>query len=297
MFEMVAMFATVGLFSAKPGVAAWIYVASWSAYALVVTGYLWRFAPWLFARPLRLRTTVLRELVRPMFGVLAMTFGYVGMSVQAPRIIVAAVAGPVETALYVVASMMMRVVRIPIDLPAHAATVEISLAVGPGEMARGRELLSNTTRTCLWLALASIPFVVALGPLVSSVWTNGRVTTPVDLVALMCVSTIFFAVSLPSQEGLMAIGRLDRATKWLLIGSAPFIALCWGLTRLLGVEGAAIAVIGLDLLYATTAVAAVIRYFEYGGLRRWAARLGPPVDLLFAERDRLLRHLRRSAGE
>jgi hypothetical protein len=69
------------------------------------------------------------------------------------------------------------------------------------------------------------------------------------------------------------------------------------LTRTLGIDGAAIAVIGLDLLYAATAVTAAIRYFEYGSLHRWAARLGPPVDLLFAERDRLVRRLRRPAGE
>lgn len=292
LFETVSMGVAVGLFSARPATAAWIYIASWGAYACALAVNLRGSAPQLFARPVRLRPSVLVELVRPMFGVLGMTFGYVGMSIQAPRIILAAAAGPQATAIYVVAFMMMRMIRIPLDLPAHSATVEISLAVGKGQMERGRELLSNTTRTCLWLALASIPCVVVLGPVVSSLWTNHRTEAPVSLLALMCVSTLFYSVAIPSQEGLMAIGRLDQATRWLLIGCLPFVAVCWGLSRALGVEGAAIAVIGLDLLYAATGVSAVIRYFEYQSLRLWAVRLTPPLDLLFAEGDRLMRRLR-----
>ncbi len=296
-FEMVAMLVSIGVFSAKPGAAAWIYLVSWSGYSLVLASCLWRSAPWLYSRPLRLRPAVLRELARPMFGVLGTTFGYYGMSVQAPRIILAAVAGPEATAVYAVASMMTQMVRIPMDLPAHAATVEISLAVGHGEIARGRDLLSNTTRVCLWLALTVTPCVVLLGPFVSSLWTNHRAQAPVDLLALMCISTVVFAVALPLQEGLMAISRLQRAAKWLLIGSAPFVALCWELTKTLGIDGAAIAVIGLDLLYTAATAAAVTRYFQYGSLRQWAASLGPPVALLSTEWDRLIQRWRQATED
>jgi len=286
-FEFLAMLVVVGVLRQPPWVAVLIYLISWSGLTLALAFSVWRAAPWLYAGPPSLRLDVLKELAAPMLGVLGMTFGYVGMSVQAPRIILAATVGPKATAIYAVASMMMRIVRIPIDIPAHSATVEISLTAGQGDWAAARGLLSNTTRVCLWLALIAAPFVITLGPWASYFWSNHRTQAPMSVLALMSVSTTLFALSLPCQEGLMAIGQLNRATKWLLWYAAPFIGLCWILSRQFGLNGAAGAVITLDLVYALSGMSAATRYFHYPRAGVWKPLKKPPLDLLLTELKRL----------
>lgn len=286
--ELAALVLVVGIGRAEPAVTVWVYIGSWSLYCLALAGDLARHAPSLFGRPVLFRTSVLKELARPMLGVLGMTFGYIGMSVQAPRIILAVVVGPQATAVYALASMMMRIVRIPIDIPAHSATVEISIVAGRGDMDTARWLQTNIICICLWLAIASIPVAILVGPWISFEWTHHRAEAPMSLLALMSVSTIFFGVALPCQEGLMAVGQLHRATRWLLIGSVPFLGFCWLLARVWTTNGVALAVVGLDLLYAATGTTAVLRHFGYQASNFWRPLLRPPVKLLAIEARRFL---------
>jgi O-antigen/teichoic acid export membrane protein len=285
--ELGGLVLAVGVGRANPAAAVWVYVGSWSLYGLALAADLGRHAPWLYHPPVLFRTSVLKDLARPMLGVLGMTFGYVGMSVQAPRIILSMVVGPQATAVYALASMMMRIVRIPIDIPAHSATVEISIVAGRGDMDTARRLMTNIIRICLWLALISIPVVILAGPWISFEWTRHRTQAPVGILALMSVSTIFFGAALPCQEGLMAVGQLHKATRWLLIGSIPFLVICWLLARVWSINGVALAVSGLDLVYAGSGIAAVLRHFGYRAPNFWRPLLRPPLELLVAEARRL----------
>ena len=85
----------------------------------------------------------------------------------------------------------------------------------------------------------------------------------------------------------MAIGQLNKATKWLLWYSIPFLGLCWLLSRQFGLNGTAGAIITLDFVYAVSGMSAATKYFHYpeGGV--WKPLMKPPVDLIQSELKKL----------
>lgn len=278
LLEFLSIVVLVGLLHLRPPALAIAYPAISLGYFIALVVMLKKHAPWLLAWPLRFRWPVLRRLLGPMFGVLGMTLGYYGMALQAPRVILAATLGPKAVAVYAVTVMMLRMVRIPIEVPAHSATVEISLAYGKGDVALARRLLLGTTRFCLWLALALIPFVLLFGPFIVRVWGAGRLEVSHSLILFSAISTAFFAMALPFQEALMSLNRLGRVTVWILLGSPAYIAIAWLLTRAWGLSGAGEAVMLLDCAYAILSFVCITRYFDYPAAAFLKGVVVPPID-------------------
>lgn len=285
--EFAGLLVMVGLFKARPEQAVLVYLITSGLYFIGQIACLYRTAPDLF-NGLHLRRSVFGRLWRPMLGVLSMSLGYYGMTVQAPRIILASVVGPSAVALYSVTTMLMRMVRIPIDIPAHAATVELSMAVGKGDFEGARKLLQGTTRFSMWLALAAIPVVLALGPTATTLWTAGRITPSYDLLSICCASTALFSLALPSQEALMSVNKLDRATFWIIAMAAPYLGVSWLLAKTFGLDGVALGVLMMDLAYAGISLFWVTRFFDMPASTLMKALAKPPIDLVQKEINMLL---------
>ena len=291
--EFALLLLGVGVLGWRPGAACFIYLATLGAHLLVLTGVVLRCAPWVLRAPWRFDRSVLRRLSHPMMGVLASSFGYYGMIVQAPRIMLGAVLGPTAVAIFSVTTMLMRIVRMPIDVVAHSPTVELSLAHGEGDSERARAILANAMRLCFWLAVALIPVVLVAGPAVVHVWTRSKVDAPLSLLLLCSLSTALFSLGLPSQEALMSRGRLGDVTLWLAAGGLPFLALMWSLIHLAGVAGAGLAVLLLDFAFAALAVRRMTERITIPRAALWSMLSRPPIDLLLREAANLSRPLRR----
>lgn len=290
--EFGVLLIAVGLFRVRPGLACLIYPAVAISYLALLVTLVWRFAPWLFALPWRPKARVLRQLSRPMAGVVAAALGYYGLSIQAPRIILLTVLGPAAVAVYAVTLMLMRITRVPISILAHAPTVELSFAHGEEDQARARRILLRSLRTSFWLSTGLIPVVVLLGPWAVRLWTGGRIEVPVSLMLLVSVSTALFSLSLPCQEALMSLGKLNKATFWLALGSLPFVALAIFLTRSFGLDGMGAAMVILDGAYAGLAVAWTLPLFGFEPKPFFRQLLTPPFDVLASEGGRLLATVR-----
>ena len=291
--EFALMILAVGVLGWRPGTACLIYLATSAVHLAVLATAVLRAAPWVYRGSWSLDTSVLRRLSHPMMGVLASSFGYYGMIVQAPRIMLGAVLGPTAVATFAVTTMLMRIVRMPIDVVAHSPTVELSLAHGEGDTERARMILGNAMRTSLWIAVALIPVVLVAGPTVVHLWTRGKVEAPLELLLLCSMSTALFSLGLPSQEALMSRGRLGDVTGWLAAGGVPFLALMWAMIHLLGVDGAGLAVLLLDLSFAYLALRRTTELFDIPRSALMALLARPPFDLIQSEAKALLRPLRR----
>ena len=229
--EFVGLLVIVGLLHKGPAIACMIYPATMALHLGVLIGRVQADAPWVLQGPWRFHRSAMQRLLKPMLGVLATSFGYYSLSFQAPRVILGIVAGPTAVAVYAVTAMLMRLIRMPIDIVAHSPTVELSLAYGAGERQRARNILNGAMRSCLWIALCMIPFVVLFGPFVVDVWARHRVQVPMSLLIFTSLSTAVFSLALPAQEALMSLGQLGKATFWLAAGSVPMLLLEFGMTK------------------------------------------------------------------
>ena len=292
LIEFAFLFVLVGALRFGPTTVCLIYPVLAATYGVLLAGLLVRRAPWLFAWPWRPRAEVMRRLAQPMAGVMAVSLGYYGLSIQAPRLILLGVVGPAAVATYAVTMMMMRLTRLPIAVLAHAPSVEFSVAHGENDQLRARRLLMRTLRASLWLSLAAIPVVVLLGPPVVHVWTRGRVEASFVLVLLLSVCTALFSLSLPCQEALMSLGKLGKATGWLALGSGPMVALAYFLTRRFGLDGMGAAMVALDGAYAALAIAWVLPLFGFKPRDFLRELMTPPVDVLASEAGRIVRTVR-----
>ena len=282
LLDFVLLVVLVGGLRFSPAEMAMVYPFTAAGGVVVALFELQRRAPWLFVG-LNLDLSVFRRLLRPMLGAVMLSFGYTGLSVQAPRLIIAATLGPSAVATYALAGMMLRIARIPIEIPAFATTVEMSLAYGRGDVEAARGLLANSTRFTLWLALLILPFVVALGGLAALIWTGGRIHIPAGVLALLSLASVAYAIGLPSQETLMALNRLALATTWLALLAIPFMVVCSVLSRGFGLEGAALSVVVLELVFATTTVSMSLKSLglKFGAFAR--AIIRAPHDILLKE--------------
>ena len=291
--EFIGLLVIVGGLHKGPAIACMIYPATMALHLGVLIGRVQADAPWVLEGPWRFHRSAMQRLFKPMLGVLATSFGYYGLSFQAPRVILGLVAGPTAVAVYAVTAMLMRVIRMPIDIVAHSPSVELSLAYGAGERQRARNILSGAMRSCLWIALFMVPFILLFGPFVVDVWTRHRVQVPMSLLIFTSLSTVVFSLTLPAQEALMSLGQLGKATFWLVAVSVPMLLLELGLIRLFGLPGAGAAVVVLDIFYAGLALLWTVRLFGFDGRAFAASLLKPPFEIVGTEAGHLRRMLHR----
>ena len=248
--EFLAVAAAVWLLRVSPRTIAELYAASAGLFFLLEFTILARVAPAVVGGPWRGDLAVLRRIWRPTLGTLALNFGYNGLMVQAPRVIIASTAGPAAVASYTACVMLLRIVRIPLEIPGVSLTVEISKAFAAGDLPFVRRLLNLSTRGAFWLSILALPLVVLLGPWIVHVWSNGRLTGDPAILLILSLSTCAYAAGLPSLEALTSVNRLLAVSIWLLVLAAPFLLLCNLASAHFGLAGMASSVTILEVAVA-----------------------------------------------
>lgn len=284
LLELIALGVVVGLLREGPQQAAMVYPATAALTLLISLVLTVRRAPWLFASFTVVPMLVVR-LWRPILGTFLLNFGYTGLIVQAPRLILASTVGPAAVASYAISTMLLRLARIPIEVPSFSATVEISTAFGKGDLALARQLIRDTTRFSIWMALIIIPCVIVAGPIVVHFWSVGQIEVDRPLLAILGIATIAFATGLPAQEGLMALNRLMGVTVWLILLAIPFLLFCYEFSHWFGTLGAGVATALLELVFAVLAARQCLRLFDYDP-RAYLRSLTPPTEIVAAASNR-----------
>lgn len=288
--EFLAVAATVGLMRTSATTVSAIYAVSALLGLLFNLAALGRVAPAVLAGPWRPSREVLTRIWKPTLGVLVTSFGYNGLLVQAPRVIMAALLGPASVASYAICVMLLRVLRIPLEAPSLSMTVEVAKAFGSDDLPLVRRILTLSTSATLWLAIAAAPVVVALGPPVIGLWSNGRLVGDRVVLAILALSTCAYGAGVPSLEALVATSRVARPSLWLAALAAPFLAACWFGARAFAAVGVAGAVAVFELAIALIMVRAARTAFRLSAgdtlnLLRFPA-LGPLISMATKQNGR-----------
>jgi O-antigen/teichoic acid export membrane protein len=288
--EFVVLAIVVGIFKFPPTYAAWLYPTSAAIACGAAIISLQRFAPGLLTARWQPHLDVLRRLWRPMFGAFILNFGFNGLMVQAPRVVLAVVVGPTAVAAYAVAAMLLRLARIPMEIPSVSMLIELSLAYARGDMRLVRRMLQMSTRITFWISIVAAPILIIFGPDVVRVWSNGRLHVNRELIVILCTSTFAYSISVSSVVALEAINRVAAASVVFTVLSIPFVVSCWFLSRALGIIGAGLAVASLEIAFAVFVVVSASRIFGVDK-QALAAYIAPPNIRLI--RDRAVQFVRR----
>lgn len=183
-----------------------------------------------------------------------LSFGYMGLVIQAPRLILAAAAGPAAVALFSVTTTLLRLARTAGELFALPAAMEFSFAYGRGDMPLARRLLEKSTSISVWMMLFASPPILLLGPAFVHYWTNGRLEAPLIAVVAATLGTIAYALGISSLQALQGVNRILAPTIALVALSGPclFIGYYWSKTA-----GAAGMLAGVALLELTLSLSVI----------------------------------------
>lgn len=229
------------------------------------------------------------SLWKPTIGNFAITALFQTLLVQAPRLILASVAGGAAVALFSIIWALMGVIRQSFEVLLHPLNVEFAFAFSSEEKTLATDLLAlGTTAATGVTALACLP-VIVLGPWIIGLATKGQIHAPYLLVAMLWGVLALYSASICFQAALQSSNQSYRAL-WPLMGlSAAFLALAYGLARAYGPYGLAGALWFYQLGVAVVIVRRTCRAFgiplaailgealSFGSLKRVLAMLMAPL--------------------
>lgn len=248
-FEFAAIILVIGVFHKGLPAAASIYALSAVLTLAICTGWTAALFPRIFFGAYLIPIKTIAQLVGPMLGGIGVNLGYNGLLVQAPRIIIASLAGPGAVATYAVSYMLLRIVRIPLEIPSTSAPLELTRAFGRSDREFMKNFLRLVTSISLWIAILVAPLVAVFGPFIVHWWGRGRINPSFFLLSVFSVSTIFYSAGLPSLEGLLCLNKVFPASRLLAILAIPYLLLAVVATKGFGVNGMAVVALIFEMAF------------------------------------------------
>lgn len=287
---------TVVLFGGGPAVAATAMLASRLTTTTAMYFVMRRHAPWIrLGKPAGTRN-VLRDLLPPAAATGAFSAGF-SLNVQGMVILVGVVLTPASAAVFSTLRTMSRVV---IQLLASVFTViapELSKASAEGDVDLVRNLHRRGAQVALWLAMVILAVLAVFGDSLVRIWTSGTVDAHGLLLYLFLAVAGIDAIWYTSIAVMYAKNRHQRLGLCYIVGSAAILPIAYGLLKLWGLDGAATALVLLEVFMLVVVLRQAIPA-AHDTLRGWLAAVArpPPLLALTAALSTRARSSRRDSG-
>jgi O-antigen/teichoic acid export membrane protein len=257
-----ALWVAVIGFHLGPDKAALVSVAISSTVLLLAWRRLGKVAP----ERLRLLSAVdwrtFARLWKPTMGNFAIGTLFQTLLVQAPRLILASVAGGAAVALFSIIWALMGVIRQSFEVLIHPLNVEFAFAFGSNEKSLATDLLAIGTTTATALtALACAP-VIVLGPWIIGLATKGQIHAPHLMIAMLWGVLALYSSSICFQAALQSSNQSHHTVWPLLWQSGIFIVGAIVLARVAGPYGLAAALLGYQFSVSAVVVKWTCRAFD-----------------------------------
>lgn len=233
-----------------------------------------RRAPWLrFGRPVG-RPRVLRRLTTPALASAALPTG-VALNIQGMVVLVGVALSPAAAAVFSTIRTLSRVILQVLRSISVALGPEFARALGEGDEILFRRIHREGCRLAIWLTVPIVAVLALLGGEVLSIWTSGRVETAGLLLYLFLAATLVDSVWYTSAAALYSTNRHQRIAGIFFAASIVTLPLAWLMLELWHLEGAAGALLALELFM----LVAVLRESipaSHDRLRPWLAATAVP---------------------
>lgn len=156
--------------------------------------------------------------------------------------------GPAQVAVFATARTLIRSVNQMIEMVNHVIWPEMTQLLGAHDLGRAARLHRAGVAASFAAACAGCLLLFLLGDVIFRLWTGGEINLPRQLLILFLVPIPFHALWYASGVVHFASNQHEGLALRLVIGSCVAIAVCTLLVNVIGISGAALATLTVDLL-------------------------------------------------
>jgi len=245
--------------------------------------WLHRICPWLLHPKVPADTTLVKRLIAPSLGFLALPLGN-ALALQSPILIIGSSMGAPAVAMF---SAMRTLARVPVQVAnAVNASVwpEMSRAHGAGDQALLRQLHRGTWGITLLMVLAGGGGLTLLGPWLTHHWLGPQAPFEHTVLASLVLVTMLSATWNASAVVLSAANAHARLGFWYVLANALCMGLAWLLTPHLNWPGLLAPLVLAESLLLAWALPATLHFtqdttapFFKGSLQQLPQAMGHPL--------------------
>jgi O-antigen/teichoic acid export membrane protein len=243
--EWTATTAVVAL-GGRPVTVAATYLAMRAGGMLVLRLILKRKSPWLKWGGHHASMRCIRRLVKPAVAFMGFPLAY-AMNREGLLLVVGLAMGPVAVVGFSTARTLTRLATQPAEAIRSAVWPELSAAYGAKNSNLARRLHSKACQACLGLCSIAIAFLALAGPRIYGVWTHHRVMLDYALFWWLLAGIAAYSFWYTSSAVALSRNRHEGIAIAYLVGTALSIILAPFLMKQLGLSGAAISPLVIDL--------------------------------------------------
>ncbi|HEX3940449.1 MAG TPA: lipopolysaccharide biosynthesis protein [Acidobacteriaceae bacterium] len=203
--------------------------------------------PWIRLGWKYARFSVIRSLASAAFSFMGLPVSY-AISLQGILFVVNANLGAAGVVVFGVTRAASRFALQMLLTINNAVWPELSAAYGAGDLPLTRRLHRRACQAAFAISWLIVLFTVVAGPWVIRVWTHKDVVPSRTLLLLMLAVVVIQSFWMTSATLLYAINRHQKLSVLYLLGTSASLLLAIYLTRIAGVDGAALSMVVSELV-------------------------------------------------
>jgi len=201
----------------------------------------------LFFSAANVRASLVGPLLAKGFAYQALPLGH-ALSNQAMLMVVGVAIGPVAVAVFGTGRTIVRLGTQAMELINFAVWPEISLLLGAGDYRRAASVHRVAAAFTICTGLAVAVGATVAGPWIFGVWTLHELSVTHGLMAIFALSMLLQSIWHASLIVQLAANRHEGVAVLYVIGALLAVVLCYPLSRLCGLYGAAGSTLIVDAL-------------------------------------------------
>lgn len=206
-----------------------------------------RVTPWLHLGLKHASVSTIRRMLGPSFGFIAMPLGNAA-SIQGFLLVVGIALGPMAVTAFSTARTLTRTGVQIISALANGIWPELSSAFGSGNLPLARKLHRYAYQASLILAICCAAALWLIGPMFYHAWVSKAVALDLSCFHVLLLVSITTSLWFPSAIVQMSANRHSRLALTYLVATVASSVLGYVLTRKLGLLGAAVALLLIEIV-------------------------------------------------
>ncbi len=189
----------------------------------------------------------LKKLVNPAIASMSFPLGN-AISNQGIIIAIGSTLGPTNVVIFSTLRTLSRLALQVMGMVKNSVSPEISAAYASNEMALARKLHRRACQFSFWMALVTVVILSLLGERIITLWTRNIVSFDRTLFYLMLAIIVISSFWFTSLTVLTSTNNHQKVSIWYLFATIASLIMAIILIKILGLNGAAIALIFTECL-------------------------------------------------